>query len=106
MAEAAVDAYVCVLLVHLHFPETHSLKAKRAELRSVRAQLASRFGASVSEVGYQDLWQRSALAVSLCGGSASRLNEHADGVGRFLDARFEQGVRVERALCSLEDLLP
>lgn len=97
-------AYVAVLLVHLHFPDAGSLKAKRGELKSVKALLHGRFGAAVAEVGHQDRWQRSTLAVALTGGEAGRLDDLVDGVGRFLDARFEHGARVDRTVVSVADL--
>ena len=56
------DAFVVLLKVHLFFPESGSLKAKRAELNSVKAHLRERMGASVAEVGHQDSWQRSTHA--------------------------------------------
>ncbi len=98
------DTFVVLLRVHLFFPESGSLKAKRAELNSVKAHLRQRMGASVAEVGHQDSWQRSTLAVALTGGSAGRCDEAADGIVRALDARFPQGVRVERHLASWTDL--
>ena len=97
-------AYVVLLQVHLFFPESGSLKAKRAELNRVKAHLRNRHGASVAEVGYQDMWQRSMLAVALAGGSPGRCEAAADAVSRMLDARFPQGVRVERRLASWSDL--
>ena len=36
------DAFVVLLQVHLFFPESGSLKAKRAELNSVKAHLRQR----------------------------------------------------------------
>ena len=33
-------AYVALLLIHLHFPDAASLKEKRKELSSVKAQLS------------------------------------------------------------------
>ena len=48
------DAYVALLLVHLHFPEAGSLKAKRKDLASVKAQLHGRMGCAVAEVDHQD----------------------------------------------------
>jgi uncharacterized protein len=97
-------AFVVFLKVHLFFPESGSLKAKRAELNSVKAHLRARHGASVAEVGHQDTWQRSTLAVAFAGGSPARCEEAADNVGRYLDARFPQGARVERRLASWADL--
>jgi uncharacterized protein YlxP (DUF503 family) len=98
------DTFVVLLKVHLFFPESGSLKSKRAELNSVKAHLRQRMGASVAEVAHQDSWQRSTLAVALAGGSAGRCDEAADALCRALDARFPQGVRVERHLASWSDL--
>ena len=97
-------AFVVFLKVHLYFPESGSLKAKRAQLNSVKAHLRDRHGASVAEVGHQDTWQRSTLAVAITAGSPGRCDEAADNVGRYLDGRFPQGARVERQLASWTDL--
>jgi uncharacterized protein len=100
----APRAFVSVLTIELHFPDCASLKAKRRELRPVKAHLQGRVGAAIAEVGHQDQWQRATLVAALAGGSAGRLEEAADGVERWLDARFPHGARVERRLASLEDL--
>ena len=97
-------AFVVLLKVHLFFPESGSLKAKRAELNRVKAHLRERMGASVAEVGHQDSWQRSTLAVAFAAGSVGRCDEAADAVQRSLDARLPQGVRVERLVASWSDL--
>jgi uncharacterized protein len=98
------DTFVVLLRVHLFFPESGSLKAKRAELNSVKAHLRQRMGASVAEVAHHDSWQRSTLAVALAGASAGRCDDAADSICRALDARFPIGVRVERRLASWSDL--
>jgi uncharacterized protein len=90
--------------VHLHFPEAGSLKAKRAELNSLKAVLHGRLGAAVAEVDHQDTWQRSTLAVALTAGSQHGAEERADAVQRFLEERLPQGVRVERTVASWTDL--
>ena len=59
---------------------------------------------TVGVVAYQDRWLGSPLAVGLSGGSAARCVAAADNVGRYLDARFPQGVRVERRVASWNDL--
>ena len=97
-------AFVVLLKVHLFFPESGSLKAKRAELNSVKAHLRQRMGASVAEVAHQDSWQRSTLAVAFAAGTVGRCDEAADAVQRSLDARLPQGVRVERRVASWTDL--
>jgi uncharacterized protein YlxP (DUF503 family) len=96
-------AFVVLMRVHLHFPESGSLKAKRAQLNRVKAHLRQRMGASVAEVAHQDSWQRSTLAVAFAEGSPARCDEAADRVQRMLDATFPQGVRTERRIASWED---
>ena len=98
------NAYVVLMRVHLFFPEASSLKGKRAELNRVKALLRERLHTSCAEVGHQDSWQRSTLAVALAGGSPGRCQQAADAVERALDARFPQGVRYERRLASWADL--
>ena len=98
------DTFVVLLRAHLFFPESGSLKSKRAELNSVKAHLRQRMGASVAEVAHQDSWQRATLAIALTGGSPGRCDDAADSICRLLDARFPQGVRVERRLASWSDL--
>ncbi len=93
-----------LLRVHLHFPEAGSLKGKRAELNRVKALLRERLGASVAEVGGQDTWQRTTLAVAIAAGSAALAEAAADTVQRALDGRFPQGVWIERRLASWSDL--
>jgi uncharacterized protein YlxP (DUF503 family) len=98
------DAYVALLLIHLHFPEAGSLKAKRKDLASVKAQLHGRMGVTVAEVDHQELWQRATLAAALTGGSATLLDQSVDGVERFLLDRFPESCRVERTLVSFDEV--
>jgi uncharacterized protein YlxP (DUF503 family) len=98
------DAFVALLRIELHFPAAHSLKAKRSELQSVKAHLHQRLGAAVAEVDHQDLWQRATLAAALCSSSPAHLERKVDGLEAWLDARYPQGVAVQRTLASWEDL--
>jgi uncharacterized protein YlxP (DUF503 family) len=104
VAVEATSGFVAVLVVDLHFPEAGSLKAKRKELSSIKAQLRVRLGAAVAEVAFQDLWQRSRLTVALTAGSASGLEAAADSVERWLLARWPEHVRIDRIVASVEDL--
>ena len=98
------SGYVAVLVIDLHFPDAGSLKAKRKELSSIKAQLRGRMGVAVAEVGHQDLWQRARLTAAVTGGSLQALSAAVDNVERWLDARWPEGVRVERLVASIEDL--
>ncbi len=98
-------SFVVVLEVHLHFPDNGSLKGKRKELQSVKAQLHQRFGAAVAETDHHDLWQRSTLTASLVGRTAGDVHMCADRIERWLDGQFPQGLRVERAVMSTHETL-
>jgi uncharacterized protein len=96
--------FVAVLVIDLHFPDAGSLKSKRKELSSIKAQLRGRLGVAVAETGYQDLWQRATLTAALTGGSLRRLAAAADEVERWIVARCPEGTSVERLVASVEDL--
>jgi uncharacterized protein len=100
----ARSGYVAVLVIDSHFPEAGSLKSKRKELSSIKAQLHGRLGVAVSETDHQDLWQRARLTAALTGGSLGALSAAADNVERWLAARCPDGVYVERMIASVEDL--
>ena len=94
--------YVGILSVELHLPENHSLKGKRKELLSVKAQLQRRFGASVAEVDHHDVWQRSRLTLACVAREHRELQELLDGAERYLDGQaFELG-QVEREVLTFE----
>jgi uncharacterized protein YlxP (DUF503 family) len=98
------SGFVAVLVIDLHFPDAGSLKGKRKELSSIKAQLHGRLGVAVAEVDHQELWQRARLTAAITGGSLATLSAAADKVERWLDARWPEGVRVERVLASVDDL--
>jgi uncharacterized protein YlxP (DUF503 family) len=98
-------SFVCLLEIQLHFPDNGSLKGKRKELSSLKAQLQRRFGAAVSETAHHDLWQRSELTAALVGPEAAALRNRAAAVERYVISMFPDGARVECQLVSREDLL-
>jgi hypothetical protein len=94
--------YVGILSVELHFPENHSLKGKRKELLSVKAQLQRRFGASVAEVDHHDVWQRARLTLACVARGHKELQELLDAAERYLAGQtFELG-QVEREVVTFE----
>jgi len=99
-----VAGYVGILSVELHFPESGSLKGKRKYLKSAKAQLHQRFGASVAEVDHHDLWQRAALTVACVARGYSELNELLLAAERYLGAQEYELIRAERRIMSVEEL--
>jgi uncharacterized protein YlxP (DUF503 family) len=51
-----------VLTLELRLEESHSLKEKRHVVRSLQDRLRNKFNVAVSEIDFQDTWQRSAVA--------------------------------------------
>jgi uncharacterized protein YlxP (DUF503 family) len=96
--------FVAVLVVDMHFPDAGSLKGKRKELSSLKAQLQQRLHCAVAETAYQGLWQRAELTLALTSGSLPALEAAADNVERWLEERLPQGVRVDRYVRSVSDL--
>jgi uncharacterized protein len=97
------SGYIGILSVELHFPENHSLKGKRKELLAVKAQLQRRFGASVAEVDYHDVWQRARLTLSCVAREYRDAERLLDEAERYLSGQgFELGLR-EREVVTLED---
>jgi uncharacterized protein len=98
-------SFVCLIEIHLHFPQNGSLKGKRKELQSLKAQLQQRFGAAVSETDHHDVWQRATLSAALVGREAGTLEEAAAKLERFVESRFPDDVWVQRGLVSADEVL-
>jgi uncharacterized protein YlxP (DUF503 family) len=96
--------YVGILSAELHFPGNGSLKGKRKELLSLKAQLQRRFGASVAEVDHHDRWQRSRVTLSCVARGHRELVELLDGAERYLSGQAFELCGVEREVVALEDL--
>jgi hypothetical protein len=95
-------AFVCLIEARLHFGESHDLKGKRKELKSLKEQLRRRFGVAVAETEGHDTWQRTTLLVALVGDGA--VGDRADEVQRFIESRCPDGASFDRTLRSLEDI--
>ena len=92
------------MVIDLHFPDAGSLKAKRRQLASLKAQLSTRLHAAVSETAHHDRWQRATLTAALTAPTLHHLSGVADELERFVLARCPDGASVERIVCSVEDL--
>ena len=98
-------SYLCLIEIQLHFPENGSLKGKRKELVSLKAQLGRRFGAAVAETDHHELWQRAELTAVLVGREAGDVSRRGSELERFVHARFPGSAGITNHLRSREDLL-
>jgi uncharacterized protein len=97
------SGYVGILSVELHFPENHSLKGKRKDLLSAKAQLQRRFGASVAEVDHHEVWQRAGLTVACVAREYREAERLLDEVERWLDGQAYVLARAEREVVSVDE---
>ena len=84
-------------------PRTGSLKGKRKHVKSAKAQLQNRFGASVAEVDHHELWQRAGLTVACVARGHKELQELLDGAERYLAGQEWELVRAEREVVAVGD---
>ena len=94
--------YVGILSFELHFPESGSLKGKRKFVRSAKAQLQNRFGASVAEVDHHELWQRARLTMSCVAREEREVVRLLDGAVRYLNGQEYELVRSEREIVAFD----
>lgn len=73
---------VLCLRAELRLRDAHSLKAKRATVLSVVRTLDGWKGVAAAEVDFVDLWQRTAIGVTVVSGSVRHCEEVMDSVER------------------------
>jgi uncharacterized protein len=93
--------YVGILSVELHFPEAGSLKGKRKYVKSAKAQLQNRFGVSVAEVDYHELWQRARLTMSCVTRDYRDAEQLLDEAERYLSGQEFELVHAQRDVVSV-----
>ena len=77
---------VGILRLTLYLPENHSLKGKRAVLRSIKSRVQAKFNVSVAEVDEQDTWQTIVLGVAQIGHDRDHVDRCLRGVSEFIGA--------------------
>jgi len=97
------SGFVGILTVELHFPDAGSLKGKRKFVKSAKAQLQNRFGASVAEVDHHELWQRSRLTLSCVTRDYREAVQLLDEAERFLVGQEYELVRAERRVVAADE---
>ena len=95
--------WVGILSAELHFPEAHTLKEKRMQVRSAKDQLRNRFGASVAEVDHHELWQRARITAAVVAREAGEAEKLLAEAERWLASREWELGRVDRELVTLDD---
>jgi uncharacterized protein YlxP (DUF503 family) len=76
---------VGVCQIDLLIPGNASLKGKRKVLRGIIDRVKNRYNISISEIGDNDLWQRSQIGLSVVGNDSRHVNSSLDKVIDFID---------------------
>jgi uncharacterized protein YlxP (DUF503 family) len=74
-----------LLTVDLHFPGRSSLKEKRFVLSSLKTKLGRQFNVAFAEVGYQEKWQRSVVAIVTVGSDGAVVESICSRMLRMLE---------------------
>jgi len=77
-------AHVLAMTVDLHLPGCHSLKDKRAVVKTILEGARRRFHVAAAETGHQDKWQRAELAFASVSSAHSQVTEVVDELERFV----------------------
>ncbi|KPL61095.1 DUF503 domain-containing protein [Rossellomorea vietnamensis] len=80
--------------------DSHSLKDKRAVLQRVMSRLKQKFNVSVSEIGHQDVWQRTRIAIVTVASSKGASEREIEHALKFMDS-FPEWERLETQIESL-----
>lgn len=76
---------VGVCHLDLIIPQGSSLKGKRQVIRSLITRVRDRFNVSISEVGGQDLWQRTQVGICLVGNDKRFINSSLDKLIDYIE---------------------
>ena len=86
----------------MRLPQCHSLKEKRAVVKTILQGASRRYSVAASEVGHQDKWQRAVLGFAAVAGTESQARSVIDSVERFVWS-FPEIEVVEASLRWMED---
>jgi len=89
-----VGLAACECLIY----DAHSLKEKRAVLQRVMTRLKQKFNVSVSEVDFQDVWQRTKIAIVVVTSSQVSTETELQRALKFIDSFPE----IERTITEIE----
>ncbi|MEH7177173.1 DUF503 domain-containing protein [Neobacillus vireti] len=89
-----VGTAVCECIIY----DAHSLKEKRAVLQRILTRLKQKFNVSVSEVDYQDMWQRTKIAIAAVTSSRVMTERELQNALKLIDSFPE----IERTITDIE----
>jgi uncharacterized protein YlxP (DUF503 family) len=76
---------VCSCEIEILIYEANSLKEKRHVVKSLIERIKSKFNASVAEVGYNELWNRSMLGIAVVSNNKKMCDASITRIISFID---------------------
>jgi uncharacterized protein len=89
-----VGVAVCECIIY----NAHSLKEKRAVLQRILTRMKQKHNVSVSEVDFQDVWQRTKIAIAAVTSSRVSTEKELQNALKFMDSFPE----MERTITDIE----
>ena len=77
--------FIGLRVFELYIHGCQSLKEKRFAIKSLKDRLKNKFNISVSEIGFQDLLQRSAVAITAISGDKKRVLAILNKTNEFVE---------------------
>lgn len=74
-----------ILKLALFIQDSNSLKEKRMVLHSLKAKLRNNFNVAVTQIGDDDKWQRTTLAIAGVERNRSNMNSVLSGIVNFIE---------------------
>lgn len=74
--------------IKIYLQSCHSLKEKRNVLNSFKTRLQKKFNISISEIGYQEIWQTSLIGIVWISEDARLGNSILNAINKFMDEAF------------------
>ncbi len=79
-----VAVHVLALTIELRLPGAHSLKDKRAVVKTVLDGARRRYQVAAAETGHHDKWQRAEVGFAAVSGTQGQAERVVDQVERFV----------------------
>jgi len=79
-----MPVHVLAMTVDLQLPACHSLKDKRAVVKTILEGARRRFQVAAAETGHQDKWQRTELGFASVSSTPTHVTEVIDELERFV----------------------
>ncbi|NRD78881.1 DUF503 family protein [Bacillus sp. BRMEA1] len=89
-----IGMVVCECIIY----DAHSLKDKRAVLQRILTRLKQKYNVSAAEVGFQDTWQRTKIAIAAVTAARTATEQELQNALKLIDSFPE----IERTITEIE----